>query len=43
MGGNQAFASRGYAVFFPVIRAPHVWQTVVKNEAFMQAVKGPNG
>ena len=43
MGGNQAFASRGYAVFFPVIRAPHVWQTVVKNEAFMQAVKGPDG
>jgi dipeptidyl aminopeptidase/acylaminoacyl peptidase len=43
MGGNQAFASRGYAVFFPVSRAPHVWQTVVKSEAFMQAVKGPDG
>lgn len=43
MGGNQAFASRGYAVFFPVIRAPHVWRTTVKSEAFMQAVKGPNG
>jgi dipeptidyl aminopeptidase/acylaminoacyl peptidase len=43
MGGNQAFASRGYAVFFPVTRAPHVWQTVVKSEAFMQAVKGPDG
>jgi len=43
MGGNQSFASRGYAVFFPVTRAPHVWQTVVKSEAFMQAVKGPDG
>ncbi len=43
MGGNQAFASRGYAVFFPVTRAPHVWRTVVKSEAFMQAVKGPDG
>jgi hypothetical protein len=29
MGGSQAFASRGYAVFFPVSRGPHVWRTVV--------------
>jgi dipeptidyl aminopeptidase/acylaminoacyl peptidase len=43
MFGSQALASRGYAVFFPVSRAPHVWTTVVKNEAFMQAVKGPDG
>jgi len=43
MMGNQGLASRGYAVFFPAFRAPHVWMNVVRNEAFMNEAKGPDG
>ncbi len=43
MGGNQAWAGRGYAVFMPTSRAPHSWATPIKSEAYTQAGKGPSG
>jgi dipeptidyl aminopeptidase/acylaminoacyl peptidase len=43
MVGNQAFASRGYAVFFPNERTPHTWQNPIKGEAYNEAVRGPLG
>ena len=43
MGGNQAWASMGYAVFWPNVRAPHDWQNVFKSEAHDHAGKGPDG
>jgi dipeptidyl aminopeptidase/acylaminoacyl peptidase len=43
MNGNQAFASRGYAVFLPNYRAPHRWQDLMKNEAYSRVARGPSG
>jgi dipeptidyl aminopeptidase/acylaminoacyl peptidase len=43
MWGNQAWASRGYLVFFPAVRAPHVWSNVRRSVSFMDAAKGPKG
>ena len=43
MWGNQAFASRGYMIFFPASRAPHVWINRVTTKAFMDRAKGPKG
>jgi len=43
MSGNQAWASMGYAVFWPNARAPHVWMNPFKSAAFDQAAKGPQG
>jgi dipeptidyl aminopeptidase/acylaminoacyl peptidase len=42
-GGNQAWASRGYAVFWPNARAPHTWMNPVKSQTYNQAAKGPKG
>jgi dipeptidyl aminopeptidase/acylaminoacyl peptidase len=43
MTGNQAWASRGYAVFWPNARAPHVWMNPFKSKEFDQAGKGVKG
>jgi dipeptidyl aminopeptidase/acylaminoacyl peptidase len=43
MYGNQAFASEGYAVFFPNERTPHTWQNPVKDETYNEATRGPKG
>jgi dipeptidyl aminopeptidase/acylaminoacyl peptidase len=43
MSGNQALAARGYAVFFPNARGPHVWMNPFKNADFDQAAQGPKG
>lgn len=43
LSGNQAWASKGYVVFWPNARAPHVWMNAFKSEAFSQVAKGPNG
>ncbi len=43
MLGNQAWASRGFAVFFPNARAPHVYNNFFKSETFDQAAKGAKG
>jgi dipeptidyl aminopeptidase/acylaminoacyl peptidase len=43
MLGNQAFASKGYAVFFPRERTAHTWQNADKDEAFNLATRGPQG
>jgi len=43
MTGNQAWASNGYAVFWPAARAPHVWITPYKSHAFDTKGKGPEG
>jgi len=43
MLGNQAWASQGYAVFWPNARAPHVWTNPFKSEAYDQAARGPLG
>ncbi len=43
MLGNQAWASRGYAVFFPNARAPHVFLNPFRTEAFDRAARGPKG
>lgn len=43
MSGNQAWASRGYVVFWPNARAPHVWMNPFKSEAYSRAAKGPSG
>jgi dipeptidyl aminopeptidase/acylaminoacyl peptidase len=43
MGGNQALAARGYAVFYPNPRAPHVWINPFKTAAHDQAARGPKG
>lgn len=43
MGGNQALAARGYAIFWPYVRAPHVWMNPFKDEAHDRAGKGPDG
>jgi len=43
MTGNQAWASRGYAVFWPNARAPHDWINPFKSRAYDQAGKGTEG
>jgi dipeptidyl aminopeptidase/acylaminoacyl peptidase len=43
MGANQAFASKGYAVFMPISRVPHFYWGFLKSEAYTQAAKGPKG
>jgi dipeptidyl aminopeptidase/acylaminoacyl peptidase len=43
LGGNQAWAAKGYAVFFPNPRAPHAWVNPFKNVAFDHAGIGPKG
>jgi len=43
MMGNQGWAGRGYAVFWPNPRAPHAWLNSFKSEAYDQAAKGPQG
>jgi len=43
LDGNQIWASRGYAVFWPDAQAPHVWQNFFKSRAFNQGTKGPKG
>jgi len=43
MLGNQAFASKGYAVFFPRERTAHTWQNADKDAAFNLATRGPQG
>lgn len=43
LGGNQALAARGYAVFYPNARGPHVWMNPFKNTAYDQAARGPKG
>jgi dipeptidyl aminopeptidase/acylaminoacyl peptidase len=43
LSGNQAWASRGYAVFWPNAPAPHVWPNAFTTEAYSQSAKGPEG
>jgi dipeptidyl aminopeptidase/acylaminoacyl peptidase len=43
MTGNQAWASQGYAVFWPNSRAPHVWMNPFKSKEHDKAGKGPAG
>lgn len=43
MLGNQAFASKGYAVFFPGERTAHTWPNPVKGELFNEATRGASG
>ena len=43
MLGNQAFASKGYAVFFPGERTAHTWPNPVKGELFNEATRGAKG
>ncbi len=42
MGGNQAWASRGYAVLIVNPRAPHTWM-VPSHRKDQEAVRGPKG
>jgi dipeptidyl aminopeptidase/acylaminoacyl peptidase len=41
--GNQALASRGYAVFFPRERTAHTWPNPDRDEAFNLATRGLQG
>jgi dipeptidyl aminopeptidase/acylaminoacyl peptidase len=43
LGGNQAWASQGYAVFRPSPRAPIAWLNGWKSQASSLAGKGPGG
>ena len=43
MLGNQAWASKGYAVFYPDARAPHVWMNNFRSPIFDESAKGPDG
>ena len=43
MGGNQAWASMGYVLFWPNPRAPHFWVNPTRDKAFDEAGKGPEG
>jgi dipeptidyl aminopeptidase/acylaminoacyl peptidase len=43
MMGNQVWASRGYAIFWPNARAPHVWMNPFKSKQYDQAAKGSKG
>jgi dipeptidyl aminopeptidase/acylaminoacyl peptidase len=41
--GNQAWASKGYVVFYPDARAPYVWPNHFRTPAFDESAKGPDG
>jgi dipeptidyl aminopeptidase/acylaminoacyl peptidase len=43
MLGNQALASKGYAVFFPNERTPATWENPVKGKSYNEAARGPEG
>jgi dipeptidyl aminopeptidase/acylaminoacyl peptidase len=44
LGGNQAWASKGYVVFIPSgARAPHSWMSPFTTAAYGKAGKGPKG
>ena len=43
MLGNQSWASKGYVIFFPNARAPHVYENFFKSQNFDQAARGPRG
>ncbi|HEY3839987.1 MAG TPA: prolyl oligopeptidase family serine peptidase, partial [Bryobacteraceae bacterium] len=43
MMGNQVWAARGYAVFWPAARAPHTWMAPYRDQAFDDAAQGPRG
>jgi acylaminoacyl-peptidase len=42
-GANYAWAAKGYVVFNPSVRAPHVWIDPFKSKEYDEAAKGPNG
>jgi len=42
-GANYAWAAKGYVVFNPSARAPHVWIDPFKSKEYDEAAKGPNG
>jgi dipeptidyl aminopeptidase/acylaminoacyl peptidase len=41
--GNQAWASLGYAIFYPDPSAPHVWMDNFRTRSFDEMAKGPDG
>ncbi len=43
MQGDQAWASKGYAVFYPDASAPHVWMNPFRSPKFDESAKGPDG
>ncbi len=43
MMGNQLWAAQGYAVFWPVARAPHTWMDAYRDDAFDHEAHGPKG
>jgi dipeptidyl aminopeptidase/acylaminoacyl peptidase len=43
MSMNQAMASKGYLLFWPASRAPHVWMNYLTTAEFSNAAKGPQG
>jgi dipeptidyl aminopeptidase/acylaminoacyl peptidase len=43
MWGNQAWASRGYAVFYPNGDGPHVWENPWRSMTNNTSAKGPKG
>jgi len=43
MTGNQAWASKGYAVFWPNPRSPHLWWNQFRTQAFDFEGRGPQG
>jgi dipeptidyl aminopeptidase/acylaminoacyl peptidase len=42
-GANYAWAARGYVIFNPSARAPHVWIDPFKSKEYDEAAKGPKG
>jgi len=42
-GANYAWAARGYVIFNPSARAPHVWIDPFKDKKYDEAAKGSNG
>ena len=43
MWGNQAWASKGYAVFYPDARAPYMWMNHFRSPKFDESANGPDG
>jgi dipeptidyl aminopeptidase/acylaminoacyl peptidase len=43
MTGNQAWASKGYVVFWPNPRSPHLWWNQFRTQDFDFAGQGPQG
>jgi dipeptidyl aminopeptidase/acylaminoacyl peptidase len=43
MMGNQAWASRGYIVFYPDPRAPHTWMNPFLTKQYDEAARGSRG